>query len=457
LVLMTGLAPCRLSAQTNSAKTTPSDRCLLIVDTSRTMKRRAAATLKIVQALIASGLNGQLRSGDTVGLWTFNETLQAGRFPLQTWSPKVRSDVAARALAFLKVQKYEKHASFDKVVPALAYVVRHSERITVILISGGEEKVRGTPFDERIAEFYEEWRDQQAKARMPFVTVLRGQNGQLVDLALNTPPWPLQIPKPPQDHPTAKRAETPPQEISQNAQTSAVPPLIVSSKKPRPLEAPAPKPAPPTAPRKAPALSTSAALGTNLASLTTTTPRPPANRTPQVQPGPVTPRVLPIQPSPKPTPPPPRLATPKAQAANAPPAKPVEPIAPAPKAETPVASVGTTQPAPATKGPSQPAAATELTPAPAIPPLPAAEAHPAPNAKTIAGSPRPAPPTSTNPPAQTGVATPAEGFAFRNPLWIVVPLVAVFAAVLVLIRLRRVRSMSHGSLITRSYERDNKP
>ena len=456
LALVTGLAPYRLPAQTNAAKTTPSDRCLLIVDTSRAMKRRAPATLKIVQELITSGLNGQLRSGDTLGLWTFNETLQAGRFPLQTWSPKARSGIAARAQAFLKAQKYEKEASFEKVVPALAYVVEHSERITVVLISSGEETVRGTPFDKRIARFYEEWRDQQEKARMPFVTVLRAQNGRLVDLALNTPPWPLQIPKLPQEEPAAEERQGRVQQAPQKAQTSNVPPLIVTGKKARTPAAPAPKPTPPPASRKVPPVSAAAGGASNAALLTTTTPPPPAPRTAETKHGPVVPDALPTQPSPKPPPPAP-LAAPKAEASSVSPAKPVEPVTAAPKAETPVPSVTTTQPASTTNVLSQPVPVARPKSVSATGSPPSPEVHPATNAKAIAAAAQPAPAASTSPPAQTGVATPAGTLAYRNLLWIVVPLVAVFAAALILVRLRRARSMSHGSLITRSYERKKKP
>ena len=47
------------------------------------MQPRAGAVLKAVQDLLASGLSGQLRRGDSLGVWTFNEELSAGRFPLR--------------------------------------------------------------------------------------------------------------------------------------------------------------------------------------------------------------------------------------------------------------------------------------------------------------------------------------------------------------------------------------
>src|SRR5579871_180249 len=44
-------------------------RYLFIVETSKAMKREMPATIQSVQDLLTSGLEGQLRPGDTVGMW----------------------------------------------------------------------------------------------------------------------------------------------------------------------------------------------------------------------------------------------------------------------------------------------------------------------------------------------------------------------------------------------------
>ena len=430
LLLMTGLAPGGLPAQTNTPKATSSNRCLLIVDTSRSMQRRAPATLKVVQDLVTSGLNGQLRSGDTLGLWTFNATLQASRLPLQTWSPEARWDIAARALAFLKAQKYEKQASFDQVLPALAYVVEHSGRVTVILITSGEEKIRGTPFDEPISQFYQQWHDQQQKARMPFVTVLRAQNGRLVDFALNTPPWPLQIPSPPPDTRTAEDSQTRLQQALQKAQsTTAAPPLIVTGKKPKPAEASASLPAPTTVKTQAPpVVAGSPATGT-VAVVASPKPSSPPVPTPVTSATPSSPDVRPAQPPSPPGPPP---AESKPAPTNAPPPKPADSVPPRTATNAPPQYSSAPGPKPALTS--------------ALPPSPAAP-------------PRPAPPASAQPApsAQAGAATPAEPLSSFNLLWLAVAAVAVLLAALIMLRAHRARSVSQGSLITRSYEREKKP
>jgi hypothetical protein len=245
LVLSAGLSLGPLWAQTNVVRTAPSsDRCLIIVETSKSMQRRADAVVGAVRGLLASGLDGQLQAGDTLGLWTFNEDLYAGRFPLQTWSAQAQEDITQRTVAFLKAQKYEKLGRFDKVVPAMSRLFNDSELITVILISSGDGEVQGTPIDGRINEYYNQWREQQQKARIPFIIILRVRNGQLVACSLNTAPWPVEMPRLTSE---IRTAETVPEDSPKAAPKNpppAVPPLIVSRNEPQSEPMPTPKPEP---------------------------------------------------------------------------------------------------------------------------------------------------------------------------------------------------------------------
>src|ERR1041384_6467004 len=98
-----------LSAQTNAPRASTS-RYLFIVDTSAAMRRCAPAAQKAIGSLVHSGLGRQLRVGDTVGVWTFDEELHAGRFPLQQWSPERNAAVASNVLAFLQAQRFQKQS-----------------------------------------------------------------------------------------------------------------------------------------------------------------------------------------------------------------------------------------------------------------------------------------------------------------------------------------------------------
>ena len=63
------------------------NRFLLIFDTSSDMKRRLPAVQKALNDMLAASTNGQLHSGDSIGVWTFDQDLRAGQFPLQHWDP----------------------------------------------------------------------------------------------------------------------------------------------------------------------------------------------------------------------------------------------------------------------------------------------------------------------------------------------------------------------------------
>jgi hypothetical protein len=222
LLLFALSIPLRLPAQTNSpAVSGPSNRYLLIMDTSRAMQARADAAVQAAQDLLVSAMGGQLRRGDTIGVWTYDQELKAGKFPLQAWTPETHRAVGMRILQFLREQKYEKRASLDKILPAVEGVIKDSKFITVILISDGGQKIHGTPFDDRINRFYKLWHRQQQAAHMPFVTVLRARDGVITDHTVNSAPWPVEMPPLP-------------------AELAQLAPPAAPERKPAPVQKPAP-------------------------------------------------------------------------------------------------------------------------------------------------------------------------------------------------------------------------
>src|SRR6478736_4591254 len=75
---------------------------LFIVDTSSTMNRYEHLGRQTVFDLIFSGVSTQMLSGDTFGLWTFNEEVSAGAFPMQVWQADQNLELATRVGVFLK-------------------------------------------------------------------------------------------------------------------------------------------------------------------------------------------------------------------------------------------------------------------------------------------------------------------------------------------------------------------
>jgi len=363
----------------------PSHRYLLIVDTSRAMQGRERAVLKTVEELLKSRMGGQMRAGDTLGVWTFDTELYAGRLPLQHWSPAQHKAITARVLAFLKGQRFEKFPVLDNVLPPMDSVVRNSHLITVILITSGVGLMQGTPFDHQINEFWQRWLDKQKAAKMPFVVVLRAREGAMKDYMLNLPPWPVQMPLLPAESPVAAALSQPvaPQPPPK-PQTPAAQPLIISGRKAKPLQPPKIEEDP------AVRLQPSVNVATN---------EPGNKQTPPLSLAPV-PKVEAANVEPPPV----KLIVPlpvSVPASNAPPAgKADQPKPPAPVAET--AKAGPKPTAPPMPAPQPPPAQTtpaaqSTTPPPT--PAPKAEALNAPAEKAAAAAP-------IQPPAPLPPATP---------------------------------------------------
>lgn len=218
-------------AQTNTAPARLTNRYLLIVETSRSMHDRGDGALRVAADLFTSGMGGQVQRGDTIGLWTFNDELHAGKFPLQAWSPAARTNMAKNVVNFLRTQKLEKKPRFDKVMPVLQQVVHDSEYITVIVLSSGEAPIKGTPFDARVNGFYATWRSQQKAVGMPFIAILRAQKGKFADCAMHWAPWPVDLPALPQEL-LAARAEAKPALAARPNPTASLPPITFTGHKP---------------------------------------------------------------------------------------------------------------------------------------------------------------------------------------------------------------------------------
>jgi hypothetical protein len=456
LLLAATLAPSGLRAQNRPTKPPlSSNRWLLIVDTSHTMKRRSHAVLEVVEGLLLSGLNGELRRGDSLGVWTFNADLYTGRLPLQTWSPETKKDVASRTFEFLKAQKYRKRADFGKVLPSLAAVVKDSDVLTIILISSGEEELHGTPFDARINKLYQQWRDQQQRLAMPFITILSATHGKLTDFTVNTPPWPVRMPPLPQERQEAKAVPRKPPEAARKPPPATLPPLIISGRHPEPEPAPAPTPAPAVVKAKAPSPAEPAVSPGKPAATSAPEPAVPSAIVQPAESAAKPPQKAPTEVPAKPSAAPVAEVEPKALAASVPRAVPVEPPpakpeatikAPAPEASSIPAGgeasrSAASQPPPAAAAPSGTAVAKEASVAapPQKPPL-------APHSSPVVAA-----------PVQNAAAVPGEAAAGRWFIWLAGFVLAAAVIGLAVVLRRRARPAPQGSLITRSIERGDKP
>ena len=183
------------TATSSNTNAPAKERFLVIVETSTTMLKRTNNTERAIGSIISTGLKGQIESGCTIGLWTFNEQLHTKQAPLQVWTDADRQHVALPLVQAVQRQKYEKTGKLGVVWAIATNIVAQSERITLLIFSSGSSPVTGTPFDAAIAESFRQNSEQQRKANMPFLTILRAVNGKFVTHAINMPPWPLDVPE----------------------------------------------------------------------------------------------------------------------------------------------------------------------------------------------------------------------------------------------------------------------
>lgn len=170
------------------------NRYLLVFDTSADMKKRSSAVQKAIDNLFVTGMGGQLQSGDSIGVWTFDQDLRTGQFPLQEWEPGDAATIAADIDSFTGKQRYSNAARFTALQPMLDQLVRGSDRLTVLIFCDGETAMSGTPYDDGINQIFQQRQARQKTARQPFIIVMRAQFGQYIGCTVDFPPVPVSFP-----------------------------------------------------------------------------------------------------------------------------------------------------------------------------------------------------------------------------------------------------------------------
>ena len=238
LVLILGLAcDCVMGAEPRQAGQ-PSGRYLLIVDASSSMRRSAENMEAFVQRLLLLDMYGQLRPGDTIGVWTFNERLSTGQLPLQLWTPEARRLVATNIVNYLAGLRFEKRSRLDSVMPDLLQLIRESEKITVILLTSGDSEIRGSPCDDSINRVFEAGRSDLRKARQPFVIVMRTRRGIPVGCSVSWAPWPVEFPafpvepalSPKEKQESESKSASLPPETANQPHVAAKPLIVIGNK-----------------------------------------------------------------------------------------------------------------------------------------------------------------------------------------------------------------------------------
>jgi hypothetical protein len=262
-----GTAPA--APRTNTPPSRPAQRFLFVVDMSYSMARLDKQCRQAVFDLIYTGLYGQMRPGDTYGLWTFQEDVRAGQFPMQVWNPRQTLELASRAATFLKGQRHDKRTRMDAALGKVVALINTVKDVTVFVISDGDTPFAGTPLDDDINAAFAQRASARREARQPYVTTLLARNGQIVSGAVAiagerilliepTPAQTAQAPAPPPATDTTN-APAPTSVQAAPAPAAVAPPLVTNTiaatpatPPPAPTQAAAPVTPPASSPPESP-------------------------------------------------------------------------------------------------------------------------------------------------------------------------------------------------------------
>jgi hypothetical protein len=245
------------SAETAVAPLTPDCRYLFIVDTSLSMTRLQENIAASVSRVITSGLDGQMAPGEVFTIWTFNEDVQQHEFPLTSWTPNRGTAMGERVSEFLRSRRFRREADMRALINGIYQAKRFCPRLAVFLITNGEQVLVGTPFDRQINVIYGRRFEELRGARVPFITTLICQNGEIVGWNNSAANEPLDVPNGPDGSPVVGRRRQPlstqPAPVPSDARSPSLGPvtnrLSLTEKEPRTAKpAPAVVPVPPDPP-----------------------------------------------------------------------------------------------------------------------------------------------------------------------------------------------------------------
>ena len=98
-------------------------RWLIVVENSAAMKSRLPSVDTVLKNLVMSDFGGNLRAGDSVGVWTFSDSLVTGKFPLTTWDPALAPGFMTNLLGYVDRLNYSGSPKFASLQPRLDQVI----------------------------------------------------------------------------------------------------------------------------------------------------------------------------------------------------------------------------------------------------------------------------------------------------------------------------------------------
>ena len=155
------------------------------------MSKYEEATRQAIFQYIHSGLQGQMQMGDRYAIWLFNNQVYTNYFPGMTYDPLMSQVLANNASRFLQEVHFEKQTRMEKLWPLLREAAIASPLLTVVLLTDGDDRIKGSPFDERFNALFKEHYKELKKERVPFAVVMVAEKGQFAAYSVGAASAPL--------------------------------------------------------------------------------------------------------------------------------------------------------------------------------------------------------------------------------------------------------------------------
>ena len=178
----------------------PGNRYLVLVETSKDMKRQQATAMDTVSKLFMNSFNGRIGPNDSVALWTFSNTVETNHIPMRPWVPAERIDLANQAFRILQDTKLAKAPDMVEAVEAMKDEVVKPGILTVNIVCSGSAPLEGTPMDRLVNDIMGRARETMREAGKPFVVAIVTKDERYLDYAVTPGGRPVFIPplpKPP--------------------------------------------------------------------------------------------------------------------------------------------------------------------------------------------------------------------------------------------------------------------
>lgn len=192
LALALAAAPACLAADKRAASA--EGRFLFLIDTSASMSKAAPQAMRAALELLDSSMQGQLRPGDTLGLWMYNDKLNTDA-PMLAWAESAKGQAIETLAGAWRRINYSKKSDSAAFIPYLLPLIKDSSTLTVLWMNNGMDPISGTPFDAQINQLHSQYAADLAASGQCFVTVLACRDGEVVDCAVNSSIGPFRLPQ----------------------------------------------------------------------------------------------------------------------------------------------------------------------------------------------------------------------------------------------------------------------